>query len=1018
MPRSLDILILKAQSLFPVPPGHTPYITLEHDEHTELLEDALPFIREREVLVLRWTPETPRRSSGNRVRWHQSVTDAQAGTSSSGSSSPPSRQPVKPSANRTAPTTKVAALSRSLRIPPITSVATRGPEVRAAHAKRVLAEQQRLRDAEAASQVSDVKTCTEGTSDDPSICKSNDRNNTLPHELHAETEDCDVKQGRPPLSNSNTFNSLSAIVASDLEASGSSPPPYSSPEDNLSLAVKKAVASERSSTPECQRTDAVQLSSPLVASPTRNVHAAVFKAAMSPHDSSDDSILVAGRGSSMEAQNATPASSQPLPGAGGATEDVRQSEQPQVEAINSASGQIASPSKGEASPMAAVPTASPRLEAGPCPAEADLNHTVKVVMDRLYGHPSSHFYRTSDTRSASYWNEIRSRVDSKYYQGSVGLDRFQADLKDLWQRTRTSCGERSSVGQQVSALERFVSVLFSEMGSRIELPDSRESGSHSVSGRSGTGQADASREDRRRAAAALLASWNSKQMVTPAKRGEKRTMGPSATEIGAPLSAAVANASHKRVKSMPRPTEGRARTLKRSGADEPRKGPQDVDMTAFHRAMTGQDKETSAQAMVTIAPAQAPEQPTVDGSSMSVYGESVEDAMLSSRSENQPDDAVTDSDTPMQTNQSSAGEAADLASIDAQPAAPSSSCQPNVDDARLQEHEELSALPNTGDHDASQETDPHESFDLSSNSHPFRTGQTGSTTFTRSIAKEADTDAEETRSLTCAMTSPIDDSMHVRDVVAPVSEPCAPLNIGDAEDEERREAADVESGLLSSPTEKSIPRAALSIEADSPASLPSVSSGSEAQHEHEEASASVAAPKRGKRGKRGRGACPGTAVKAHPRKEASTDSVGPGSLDQEQENCESTTEPIAAVTPTRRRSRASAAKALPTPATRSSLRRRSAKEEPISPGHEVGASLLGSSDEPFAPALSPDCPAPTPLSDSVDLPAEPNVTSRRSRRSAVAKASVDCAPPSPAIRPSSSGGKLSSMAAAMMALLS
>ena len=56
---STQALLDKARSLFSIPSDHTPYITLGTDERAILLEDSLPFLRDRELLIIRWNLDSP-----------------------------------------------------------------------------------------------------------------------------------------------------------------------------------------------------------------------------------------------------------------------------------------------------------------------------------------------------------------------------------------------------------------------------------------------------------------------------------------------------------------------------------------------------------------------------------------------------------------------------------------------------------------------------------------------------------------------------------------------------------------------------------------------------------------------------------------------------------------------------------------------------------------------------------------------------------------------------------------------
>lgn len=124
-------MLNKAATLFPPPPGFKrPYLTLGHDPNSRLLEDALPFLRDREVIVLRWgAPETPRIDRS--VRWDSSV-----------------------AADRTRE--EVDARQRQFRM---------GKEGRAAHVQRVLEEQRKIAAAEEEAKKSTNEASTSTTDD-------------------------------------------------------------------------------------------------------------------------------------------------------------------------------------------------------------------------------------------------------------------------------------------------------------------------------------------------------------------------------------------------------------------------------------------------------------------------------------------------------------------------------------------------------------------------------------------------------------------------------------------------------------------------------------------------------------------------------------------------------------------------------------------------------------------------------------------------------------------------------------
>ncbi|KDN40869.1 hypothetical protein K437DRAFT_258487 [Tilletiaria anomala UBC 951] len=59
LPPTLEDLLAKARKLFNIPTSHTPYITLGSDERAIILEDSMPFLRDRELLITRWNLESP-----------------------------------------------------------------------------------------------------------------------------------------------------------------------------------------------------------------------------------------------------------------------------------------------------------------------------------------------------------------------------------------------------------------------------------------------------------------------------------------------------------------------------------------------------------------------------------------------------------------------------------------------------------------------------------------------------------------------------------------------------------------------------------------------------------------------------------------------------------------------------------------------------------------------------------------------------------------------------------------------
>ncbi|WFD05442.1 hypothetical protein MVES1_000772 [Malassezia vespertilionis] len=67
LPNTLDELLAKASDLFSIPAACTPQF---EQRGARILPDAMPFLRDREMLTVRWVPtDSPRRINGQRVQW-------------------------------------------------------------------------------------------------------------------------------------------------------------------------------------------------------------------------------------------------------------------------------------------------------------------------------------------------------------------------------------------------------------------------------------------------------------------------------------------------------------------------------------------------------------------------------------------------------------------------------------------------------------------------------------------------------------------------------------------------------------------------------------------------------------------------------------------------------------------------------------------------------------------------------------------------------------------------------------
>lgn len=465
----------------------------------------------------------------------------------------------------------------------------RGSEARAAHAKRVLEEQKKVRSEEEARKKSTGK---EREGDQTSELPKGNSSSCAPHLQEAIKV---VRQGSAvghqacaaaedqALRNATADVNMSVIDAADLEISGSSPPPYSSPEDTLIQAVKKAVTKHLPETPERKgHEDVNQPLSPL-ASPTGSIHAAVVKTAMSPHDSSDNSVLVAGRSPSARVQTSSPAEEQEpdhISRPSFATHDWP-SESESLLPKHMGIG---------ATPSLTMPKSAAMInQSAVAAADLEAYRTIKAVIDGVNRHPSSQSFRAKTSLCREHWSLIEAKVASHAYGSGRVFPSFRSDLENLWKQAKIAFGAQSVQGQAAAVLERFASVIFAEMRNRsdetVRLNQSPKS--VPIVGP----ESDARKEERRKAAAALLASWDAKKNLMPGKRGEKRPRS-AAADSNASVSITKMDTGSKKIKQSPRRgIIGRCLSWKAPEGDKRRKiARPDVNMTAFHRAMTGRNK--------------------------------------------------------------------------------------------------------------------------------------------------------------------------------------------------------------------------------------------------------------------------------------------------------------------------------------------------------------------------------------------------------------------------------------------
>lgn len=675
MPSS-QALLLKARSLFPVPPGNNPYITLDQgdDQAVVLLEDALPYLRDREGLVFRWSPDTPRKCTGNRVKWVESVA---SGSDSSKSSSSSSTAPLASSSNSNsraestttpAPQASPPGLSPPKAISP-TQHRTQAQQHRAAHAKRVLEEQRRImeeerlereeaaarerREAEERERAEQQKQKEELERRQEKEAETQAGDSKMESQVEVEqqqdgqeeqttrqavetpktssssqeTHAPDVPLQQPAVAaaaeqqeESQQSTSITASTeqqpaavpqstqAKPTEAStqdfmlpGSSPPPYSSPH------VPRADVL-RDVTPPSGRQDEQDMSSPLAPSPTREVYAAVAKASMSPHSDK----LVAGSSPraapteieqqpEFQATSFTPSESRPSDAADDADEEMDSD----TELENSA---LLQSSSSESS------TPSPRKNEREEQQQTTdhLYRSMALVVENLCNHPGNSAFRgsmpaeflahahsiSSLTAICVDLPTIRSKVAQRQYGNSdvspSPLLTFQADLKRLFGLARSFYGARSPQGQSATVLEKFAEVVIAAYtvrpasgprSSSVLAPRKTPINADNSSSRAKSAKVD-DKEESRRKAAALMASWQSGP--APTARGEKRPYcddGVSQSKQGR------GRLNHKQPK-LTFGTKEKASATKTADA---------VDMAAFHRAIMGTDRVPSSLTRTTSA---------------------------------------------------------------------------------------------------------------------------------------------------------------------------------------------------------------------------------------------------------------------------------------------------------------------------------------------------------------------------------------------------------------------------------
>ena len=433
----------KAKDLFDVPPSHTPHFTLGDNTSVIVLPDFLPLLREREVLIFRWIPDTPRSSlrrsvggasmaatvgSGNveadssetslfgktarGVRWDESVVSNEEKIK---------RQVV----GRPRGHGKDSAVSRH----------------RAEYARQKIQEQETLRQQE---QVGGAAEGANTSGEDP-------------FKAHEAASNSGQAVGQQP--------SSLKITPDDLLASGSSPPSYTSP-------LPKQ-------TGQC---DEEQHNSSPLASPTRDVrgarktdHDKMWMMSLGGEKESCKQQGEAGENADKdkreegegEADKAT---------VGEATKDVAE----RAHAGDSTGGDTedneAEDGQADVDEMeeeAVEQATSPQRVQETCVRDLPSYQTMKSVVNQLKSHPSNHCFRQPCQEELKRFCQEQRRpvvdlftISEAITLGSYGLEdplkSFSADLGQMWSNIRVYYGTQSQQSQCAGILETFSGILLEE----------------------------------------------------------------------------------------------------------------------------------------------------------------------------------------------------------------------------------------------------------------------------------------------------------------------------------------------------------------------------------------------------------------------------------------------------------------------------------------------------------------------------------------------------------------------------
>ncbi|WFD30168.1 hypothetical protein MSPP1_001185 [Malassezia sp. CBS 17886] len=422
LPDRFEDLMAKASNLFHVPPEHTPHLYVAcqasvgtpHSEQrgARLLADAMPFLRDRELLTLRWMPTestTRRPDTPARVQWDPRL----AGMDSAPAAARMFQQP-----SPTAPTPRPAPTP------------WRGPQARAAHAVRVL-------ERERAYQMGDDWS---ERARKAALLRPGDAPCRRPYRDDLHTYDTrDAPMSPPP--SSPTFSPTSPASAMPADSAKEVPPSPSPIRADGRLPVL-GVSGESGESDEEQWEDQLQSGA---------LHAFSADDAAIPR-ATERTPLARSLGEWCARLN-------PKEAQDGKEEEACGGEKI-GEAPHAQNGTKARDALKYEPAMKTTWAHSP-----PRPSRADPAYdTMAQVLHALDGHPcNSHFDTASAHGSAGTLAAIRARVEQRGFGTDAPLSAFTQSLSAFWDEVEKVYGAHTAQASEAGNLRRFSKTLVSEL---------------------------------------------------------------------------------------------------------------------------------------------------------------------------------------------------------------------------------------------------------------------------------------------------------------------------------------------------------------------------------------------------------------------------------------------------------------------------------------------------------------------------------------------------------------------------